>query len=173
MAEFTVHGPFKLDTGKQKAGGKILKVDQFWDSSKKLSRLRSRIGVYVFAIKPSGKKTYTPFYVGKATKKYEQEVFTDHKIRKYERGLNHFIRGYGVLFFIEHPPTRPNLKQIKEVERYLIMMGFAVNEKIENGIGAKLPDWAIQGVIRGGGKNPSNASKCITKMFAVKSKKGV
>jgi hypothetical protein len=92
MAEFTVHGPFKIPTKKRYGGGRELEVKEFWQQSK-LSRLKGQRGVYVFAIKPSKAKTFTPYYVGQTTKTFEREVFTDRNLRKYENALNDFKKG--------------------------------------------------------------------------------
>jgi hypothetical protein len=46
-------------------------------------RLAKSCGCYVFVLKHG--ETYMPWYVGKATKSFEQEVLTPDKLRKYER----------------------------------------------------------------------------------------
>ncbi|HEV7166229.1 MAG TPA: hypothetical protein VGO35_12685 [Gammaproteobacteria bacterium] len=173
MAEFTVRGPFKVSVQKRPTGARVLNVEGFWESSKELPRLRNRFGVYVFAIKPPRTSVSWPYYVGQATKTFEREVFTDRNLLRYERALNGFKKGSGMVFLLEHPPTKCNHKHISEIEDYLIMMGFAVNEDIENDRGAKLPDWVIRGIIRGKVRNPSHSARALAKMFEIKGRQGV
>lgn len=171
MAEFTVQGPFKLEVRKPPAGGRRIHPDGFWGAAG-LSGIRDACGVYVFAIKPPRTTVYTPCYVGKATGSFT-EALTNDKLHKYDNALGEYKSGAPVLFFLQHPKGKKNHTQIGQVEEYLIMMGFAVNPEIQNDKGAKLPDWEIRGVVRGGTKKPSKAAKHLSSMFAIKSRKGV
>jgi len=173
MAEFTVRGPFVLKTITKASGARQIDVTNFWKNGKILSALRKRSGVYVFSVKPPRTKTYTPYYVGQAKNTFEQECFADRNLRKYESALNDYRKGAGVMFFLEHPRTKVNEKQIKELEQYLIVLGYAVNEDIENDQNAKLPEWSIRGIVRSSSRKPSVSAKHLSKMFEIKSKKGV
>ena len=173
MAEFKVHGPFRLVTEKRYGGGRTIVRDDFWTSNDVLESLRSAIGVYVFAIKPPGTTLYTPCYVGQAKRPFEKEALHNDKILKYNNALADYKRGAPYLFFLAHPKTKPNLKQITELEDYLIMMGFAANPYIQNDKGAKLPKWSIAGIVRSSAKHPTTSAKNIASMFVIKSKRGV
>jgi len=167
MAEFKVEGPFPLRREKRPAGNVIVK-DGFWDSSKKLPTLQEKVGVYVFAIKPPRTKIYTPCYVGQAKHSFKKEVLSDHKLGKYNNALTRRKKGAPYLFLLVHPNQRTNITQIRDLENYLIMMGFAANHQIENDKGAKLPEWGISGVIRTTTKKASAQAKKLKAMFRIK-----
>ena len=170
MTEFVVHGPFPIPTYKQASGGRALYTGAFWEN---LDGLQSRHGVYVFAIKPPRTKTYTPYYVGQATNTFKHEVFHASKLNKYQRALNDYKRGAPAIFLLVHPRTKTNRKEITELEDFLIMMGFAANQDIQNDQGAKLPGWSIKGVVRSTAKKASAEAKLIAGMFKIKSRLGV
>jgi hypothetical protein len=173
MAEFRCYGPFPLETQHRHGGGRSIVRDGFWESDAWLSELKPAIGIYVFAIKPPRTDVYTPCYVGQAKRSFEQEALHDLKMRKYDNALADYQKGAPYLFFLAHPKTKPNLTQIRELETYLIMMGFAVNEDIQNDQNAKLPAWSIAGLVRSRIKKPTNDAREIGKMFRIKSRKGV
>ncbi|SRR6266498_1069116 len=172
MADFKVRGPYPVRCDKRIAGRVVIK-ERFWESHPELSSIEDKCGVYVFAIKPPRTEIFTPCYVGQAKKNFTQEVFTNDKLLKYNLALADYKSGAPKLFFLIHPNTKKNIKQIEELEDYLIMMGFAVNPNIQNDKGAKLPEWAISGVVRGAAKKPSKTAKHLARMFEIKSRKGV
>lgn len=173
MAEFKPFGPFPMTCDKRHAGGRTIQKNGFWDASEQLTLLKEKIGVHVFAIKPPRTKVFTPCYVGQAKKSFGTEALTNDKLLKYNNALADYKRGAPYMFFLVHPDTRKNFPQIGQVEEYLIMMGFAVNAEIQNDRGAKLPNWAISGVIRGKTARATVAAGHVAKMFEIKSRKGV
>ena len=173
MAEFKVHGPFRLETRKLHGGGRNIVRDDFWSSDGALEILRGSIGVYVFAIKPPRTETYTPCYVGQAKISFEKEALHDDKILKYNTALGDYKSGSPHLFFLAHPRTKINQKQITELEDYLIIMGFVANPEIQNDKGAKLPKWAISGIVRSKTRKPTKSEKHVASRFVIKSKNGV
>ncbi len=82
MAEFKIHGPFKINVEKR-VGGRVLKPDEFWKTGKECGALEDKTGVYVFALKPSRSQRFIPYYIGKATKGFGQETFASDKLVKY------------------------------------------------------------------------------------------
>ena len=173
MAEFKAFGPFTRACDHRDGGGRTIQKDGFWEAQDQLSSLKGKFGIYVFAIKPPRTKVYTPCYVGQAKKSFGSEAFTNDKLLKYNNALADYKKGAPYMFFLAHPDTKKNLKQIGQLEDYLIMMGFAVNAEIQNDKGAKLPIWAVSGVIRGTVKKPAAAARHIAGMFEIKSRKGV
>jgi hypothetical protein len=172
MAEFKVCGPYRVQYEKR-PNARVIKKDGFWDVTRDVATLKAKCGIYVFAVKPPGTKLYTPCYVGQAKKSFGQEAFSNDKLFKYNLVLAEYRKGAPYMFFLVHPRTKKNMKQIGELEDFFIMMGFAVNPNIQNDKGAKLPAWSVSGVIRGTIKKPSNTAKHFSSMFAIKSRKGV
>ncbi|MFZ5572876.1 MAG: hypothetical protein ACOZF0_20955 [Thermodesulfobacteriota bacterium] len=173
MTEFKAEGPYRIDVEKRKGGGRTIQKDDFWENSGVPNAMKTKFGIYVFAIKPSGTKTFTPCYVGQAKNSFYAEAFTTDKLHKYNDALADYKKGAPYMFFLVHPAQKKNLSQISELEDYFIMMGFAVNANIQNDKGAKLPKWSISGIIRGDAKKPTKAAHHIAKMFQIKSRKGV
>ena len=98
MAEFKVHGPFRLETEKRHGGGRTIVKDDFWSSAPSLDSLSTAIGVYVFAIKPPRTTLYTPCYVGQAKRPFEKEALHSDKIRKYNNALADYKSGAPYFF---------------------------------------------------------------------------
>lgn len=166
MSEFKVYGPLKLKA-KKCPGAWVLETDDFWDHDKKHSRFKDKTGVYVFAICPSGSPRYIPYYVGKATKSFDQEVFQSDKIVKYHTAFYKFAKRSAALFFVVSPTKRGpvNARHIKQIEDNFIDVGFLVNPHIENKQGVKQPNWSISGVIRSRAKRQSSGAKAFSEMF--------
>jgi hypothetical protein len=76
LTTFSVVGPFDVPFTKKKVGRTINSANakEFWTSRPALAKKR---GCYIFAFRAA--KGMKPVYIGKATKTFEQEVFTDHK----------------------------------------------------------------------------------------------
>lgn len=162
MAIFSVKGPFELPGSKLVDGRLITKEDakKFWETHPSLSELR---GCYVFAFYAS--KGIKPMYVGKATKSFGQEVFTDHKRIKYAEALASQKRKRAVLFFVclEKSKGAVNKTAIDEVESFLIQAGIVANKRLLNDRKTKIESWGIKGVIRGGKGKPGESAKGLKK----------
>lgn len=169
MQTFEVKGPFKVPTYNGRAA-KIVdseKLADFWESSGEMGERR---GCYVFAIRAS--KGIRPQYVGRATKTFKQEVFTPHKLEKYQRCLADIGKGNPVLFFLvpQAKKGKPNLKAIRELEDYLIQTAVSRNENLLNVRGTDRAKWGIAGVIRGSGGKPSAAAQALKKTLGLNRK---
>lgn len=149
MAKFTVAGPFDVPT--TRAVCRIMdsdKIKEAWSSQ--WNYYAKRKGVYVFGIRTSGGATPIPIYVGKATKNFRQECFTDHKIVKLMKVCATYKRGVPIIFFVCHPTQKgkTNNREITEIESELMNLGYNRNKNIQNEKGIFKPTWSIQGVIR-------------------------
>src|ERR1035437_2519542 len=118
MPVFQVEGPFEVPTYPGKAA-KIVDSEalaDFWDSAEGVGRRR---GCYLFAVRAG--KGFRPIYVGRATKSFKQEIFTPHKLEKYQRCMADFKKGTPVIFFLLAPAAKgaPNRTAIAELEEYL------------------------------------------------------
>lgn len=165
MAEtiFSIKGPYKVPTHPG-AASKLVSEDisSFWAEAKDS---RNKLGCYVFGIRAG--KGLTPLYVGKTTKSFEQECFTDHKINHYNYALSEYDKGTPVIFFVEYPIKRgkPSSSEISDLEDFLIQVGRRVNPDLRNIKGARKPTWGIKGVIRGGKGKSNIAEKNFCTLF--------
>jgi hypothetical protein len=167
MANFVVMGPYRIPTYSGKGGRTITdeNIEEFWQSN---SRYEGRRGCYVFGIRAGG--GYTPGYVGKATKGLKNEVFTPHKLTRYQQFLVDYGKGTPVLFFVLAPVQKgkANNAQIGAVEKYLINLEITANPGLLNEKGTRMPDWGIKGVIRGGKGKTAAGTKDFRRMMGVR-----
>jgi hypothetical protein len=166
MGEFRVVGPLKVKIDNLRAG-RVVVPDDFWRDHR---QHEGEKGVYVFAVKPPKTDACVPWYVGKASKTFGQEVFTDRNQLKYNRALARYRSGAAVLFLVVHPSGKgkTNRKHIGEIEDHFINQGFTVNRDIENDRGIKRPAWAIGGVVRGTTRKASSSARAFSRMFGLK-----
>jgi hypothetical protein len=112
-----VDGPFEVgfaDNGRSK----LIEAEDgraFFDENVELA---DRRGCYVFAVR-SGRGLRAA-YVGKATRSFEQEVFSADKLQKYNVSLHKWPHGTPVLLFVVTSPRVRSPKLITEVEEHLI-----------------------------------------------------
>jgi hypothetical protein len=155
---FTIVGPREVFYYQGRAGRTILdeNVTQFWQANSDLAKER---GCYVFGVRAG--KGLTPAYVGKATASYRQEVFSPHKLTRYQQFLADYKKGTPILFFIVAPRRRgaPNSSRIAELEQFLIQTGVAANPWLMNVRGTKTEEWGVGGLIRGGKGKPSTSAR--------------
>ncbi|MDH5647826.1 MAG: hypothetical protein OEZ01_17575 [Candidatus Heimdallarchaeota archaeon] len=158
-------GPFEVPLH-ERASSKLVSEDitSFWKSCKDM---KTKIGCYVFAIRAG--KGYTPLYVGKSSKSFEQECFTDHKINHYNYALASYSKGTPIMFFIEYTRKKGKINNadISDLENFLIQVGRRVNPDLRNIQGAKEPTWGIKGVIRGGKGKRNNSEKAFGTLFGL------
>jgi hypothetical protein len=166
MADFTVHGPYNVPFKQNRGGRAISSKDgkAFWEEHPELTSSR---GCYVFGVRSGG--GMKPGYVGKATKGFGQETFESHKLVKYITCLSLYKKGTPVLFFIVAPAVqgKPNLKQIGELEDFLIQEGLAVNPNLQNERGTKTVKWTVVGVVRSRKGRPTQDAVKFRKMMAL------
>ncbi|WP_428536428.1 hypothetical protein [Rhodopila sp.] len=122
------------------------------------SALGTRIGCYIFAIQKG--QRHEPWYVGKATKSFAQEVFNDSNCKKYCEALALANTGKPVVFFVLLPKARGaiNKKAIDKLETMLVEECGGQNPDIRNQRKSRIYRTVIHGVVNAGqGKPPSNA----------------
>lgn len=157
MAVFTVRGPFEVPISKLPAARMVGpdNAKRFWQDH---PRIGGEKGCYVFAIRAA--KGIKPIYIGKATKSFKQEVFTDHKRNKYNTALGSQLKGTPIMYFVilDRSRGRPNSKAIGEVETYLIQAGLKANKRLLNDRKAAVEAWQIKGVVRSSVGSPTNAA---------------
>jgi hypothetical protein len=124
----------------------------------KESPLGSRIGCYIFAVAKG--KRHEPWYVGKATKSFGQEVFNDSNCRKYCEALGLAKTGKPVVLFVTLPQKKgvTNRKAIGKLETMLVEECGGQNPNIRNQRLSRIYRIVIHGVVNAGaGKPPANA----------------
>lgn len=91
-----------------------------------------RVGCYIFALKKG--KRLMPWYVGKATKGFAQEVFNGGNCHKYDEALGLAGTGKPVLLLIAAPQKKGaiNLKAIDKLETMLVEECGGQNPDIRN-----------------------------------------
>lgn len=161
---FSVQGPFEVPYYQGKAGRTITadNVKEFWQ---KHSSLSNRHGCYVFGIRAG--KGWTPAYVGKATKGFKREVFSPHKLSRYQQFLADYLKGTPIIFFVVTPSKKggPNVAHIEELEAFLIQLGVAANPDLLNIKGTKAAEWGIVGILRGGSGKPTFSARQFRKLM--------
>lgn len=161
---FEIDGPREVPFYQGKAGRTITddNVRDFWGAN---SDIGSRKGCYVFGIRAGG--GFRPAYVGKATKSFKQEIFSHHKLTRYQQFLADFLKGTPVLFFVVTPKKKgaTNASHIGQLEDFLIQAGLVANPDLLNIKGTKTEEWGIAGVIRGGQGKPSKAASHFRKLM--------
>ena len=138
LKEYLVHGPFSVsrdEDGKFSAG----RADDY-------TEVANKYGCYVYATRFGG--SFRPWYAGRTKRSFNQEIFTPHKQQKLENIWDRFERGELVVFLVapQAGPGRPNLKFVREMEKYLISACFEMNPLIENIQGLPRAAWQIAGV---------------------------
>ena len=151
MASFLVKGPFTVPCTKMKVGRVITKndIESFWATH---SAMATERGCYLFGFRAA--KGSKPIYVGKATKSFKQETFTDHKLKKYGLALSNQAKGTPIMFFIclSKAKGAVNKSAIDEAESYLIQAGMAANKNLLNDKKTAVESWSIGGIVRSKGK---------------------
>lgn len=120
------------------------KLGGFWGSH---SPTAASVGCYVFAVSKRGGYV-EPWYVGKATKSFKQEVFSTDKQLKFAKMLNK-DSGKAELYLLQLEKQKgpTNRKAIGELEDFLIEVGFKKNPKLLNKRGKPVLLFSIRGVL--------------------------
>lgn len=159
LKSFSVYGPHKISPEIFKVCKSITKRSEA-EFLKEHTELLKRIGCYVFAIRAG--KGIRPWYVGKATKTFAQEIFTSKNCRTYNEVLADQGKGSPVMFFIardEHKGATPRIA-IDQIESYLILAAGQANPKLKNmQKRKKIEPWRIPGVVNSGKGNISESAK--------------
>lgn len=144
---FRVYGPLEIPRTKLRKDTVIDKegLPDFWDSGEAKDAAKKQ-GCFILALRRG--KSFTPWYVGKASRDLEKDCFTPKKISEYNTILDKH-QGQPVLFLLapDKNKRKAPAKELSDLERFLLQGAQAQNPKIPS---AKkdLPDWSIHGVLR-------------------------
>ena len=166
IVEFNMQGPFEVPFLK-KDGGQFINGDCADAFLKKHSALMARKGVYIFCLKiASG---VIPAYVGKATKSFKQEAFTNDKLLKYNDALTDYKNDWKPLMYLAvHPTSKLNGKAVNQLETYLIQVAALRNPDLKNIQKTKIKlKWSIKGVYNSGGGQPPKPAKEFKKVMGL------
>lgn len=105
--EMVIEGPFKIEfEWVRKSKSKMFTAESlanYWANDCPKS-FQKKQGCYIFAMQYG--RGFTPWYVGKASKGFDQEIFAHHKLTYYSRVLLR-CSGNPVMFFVT-PPAGKN-----------------------------------------------------------------
>lgn len=139
---FYVYGPFPIGIKKEAMGRVIEKEHKalFWDENPDYASWR---GCYVFGVRAG--KGITPWYVGKATKRFDRECFHSDKLYRYMAALARYRAGTPIMYFIV--ADRFHEKHVHEVETFLIRLCHKKNPDLMQTQKIKYdPPWEIHNV---------------------------
>jgi len=164
-------GPFPLTRTTNRFGKSIsdLSVKNFWESSSTAS-LKDEIGCYLFVL---GRK---PFYVGKATKSFGQEVFNPKNMSTYRDLVTRFP-GKPSLYFVAHRKGAERRGAspravISHVEKLLIGLAHEANAELTNVQHRNKPErFCIAGVYNSGKGKPSKSATMVRDVLRLQKKK--
>ena len=140
---------------------------EFWLQAK-AEAVTKKQGCYVFALKVA--QGFTPWYVGKATKSFRQEVLTDNKINIYTDVMMSGAKGLPFLFFVHRQGSAAKIAKaiIDDLETFLIHRAMDKNEmlaniqKVRGRVG-----WGIRGVVRGGKGMRSKKAAAFSRLMGL------
>lgn len=164
--DLEVFGPFEIPVDRQK------RIDDeqgraFWKNAA-VHDLRDKQGCYFFAFRAG--RGFAPWYVGKASKGFEQETFSDNKLKLYGRAIARAGKGTPVLFFVAPQGAKKKIptSELNDLERQMIQDALAENEALCNTQHTKnLPRWSIKGVVRAGRGKPTAQAKAFRTMMGL------
>lgn len=162
MLLFRVAGPFEVHPTEYAAGRMIDKgsSDRFWAEH---GDLASEVGCYVFGFRAS--HGLIPAYVGQSKTGFKHECFQHHKLTHYNSALLDRIAGTPIMFFVLRSEGSTGVLEtcIDQLEHFLIQLAAKRNPELEN---VHRVDWAIQGVWRSRGGQPSQAALSLRKLLS-------
>jgi hypothetical protein len=125
-----------------------------------------RRGIYVFCSIGHGGRL-VPWYVGKATKGFAQEVLTSHKLAKLHEAVGRAGSKPLCLYLIALPPNpgKPNSTAITRLETYLIQQCSLLNSDLLNKQNANVYVHRIKGVMNSPPGQPTKAARAIRDML--------
>ena len=169
---FTVYGPF--ETPIQRKGNGVISFPS--TNSGRLFALSGAnahaadVGCYVMARQFGD--SFTPLYVGKATKNFGREVFDVDKREKYRLAAEKFPTGNFVLFLLIPKPGE-NLGRanaIRDLERHLVEKGKQVNSQLQNKKLVPKPTFRIEGIHNASPGQPRLDVQKFRRMMGYKTK---
>lgn len=168
--ELTVYGPFEIPCNIIPSAKHISKehAASFWAQSA-TDGLAAKQGCYVFALRAG--KGFSPWYVGRASKGFAKECFTDHKLTHFNTALFKGRKGTPVMFFVA-PVGNKNkvpVAELNHMEKELTQDALKKNPALCNVQNTRdLPQWSIKGVVRSNRGAPTNGAKQFAKMMGLK-----
>jgi hypothetical protein len=125
----------------------------------------NRTGCYIFAVAKG--KRFEPWYVGKATRSFAQEVFNDSNARKYMEAMELAKTGRPVVLFVCHPKQKGalNRKAIDKLESMLVEECGGQNPNIRNARKSLVYRTIIKGVVNSGQGKPTANAVAIRRMM--------
>lgn len=154
MGVYKVEGPFEVPFEVGAKGTKFISKpdDDFWEIAVGLNKQK---GCYLFGIRAG--RGIVPYYIGKATKSFRQEIFTAHKLQKYNHAMSDYSKGTPVMFFVVQQKGNWSAAEIGEIEKFLIPLAYLKNESLKNDQHIPQKKWSIHNVV--GGENKGRISK--------------
>ncbi len=167
--ELCVEGPFEISYSGSAKSKRINRdgAREFWNDPAK-DYLRKKKGCYIFALRAG--RGATPYYVGKASKGFKQEVMTSHKIVHYNDALHERGGGTPVMYFVCPLGNKNKVAttDLNHMEKDLIQYAHSKNPNLTNVQNTKnLPEWSIRGVIRSSKGKPSAAAAGFRTMMGI------
>ena len=167
--ELLVYGPIEVPYSEIR-GVKHIGEDQikeFWQHVE-AKRLKLKCGCYIFATRAG--RGFQPWYVGKASKGFRKEIYTDHKLKHYNKTLHLGVKGTPVMFFVA-PAGNKNVvpkPELDHMEKELIQDAVKKNPALSNMQNTKnLPQWSIKGVIRSSRGKPAASALTFKTMMGI------
>jgi hypothetical protein len=168
MDTYIVKGPFTIPSSKMGSGTRFIEKPEetFWKDLE-VGEINKKKGCYVFGIRSA--KGIVPYYVGKATKTFEKEVFTSDKLQKYNSALTDFKKATPVIFFIIQPTRKWSKKEISDIEKFLIPIAYLRNPDIKNSSLVAKKKWSIKNIISSerNQKKPNKSEKDFKSMMGI------
>ncbi len=158
---YTVRGPYEIHCVKGKCGRFVDEGEAKEDFAEKAGDYKNRIGVYVFGVHRKGGAV--PWYVGKTTRGFIDEIFSSNNVKKYNKVL--IESGKPVVFLIVHPKLGrgrgvPATKQIGEIEDFFVKLCYEKNKALLNKqLIPKVTRWVVKGVIGTPGRAGKTAER--------------
>lgn len=146
MSVFSVVGPLEIKPIRLPRGF-IINKDLFTSFWNKHQKYKDKRGIYIFGLRAA--KGYTPWYVGKTKRTFENECAESHKLQYYNQVIAQ-RKGTPVFFFLFQDTGKrgPNNDSILDhVEKYFIEIALIKNPDLMNRKKTKKPDWSVDGVI--------------------------
>ena len=172
MNEYGVFGPLTIPRTRR-GGIDDDKLKDFWQQveEKFAQGLAKASGCYIFGTRAG--KGAMPWYVGKATKTFLQECFTDRNLRKYDKVLVE-RKGTPILFFLARRTPGGRFRKVlhdqeaRRLENFLIDHCLSANGKLLNRQGTKfVRDTQIPGLLNSPPGPHSKEAKSLRRLLSL------
>jgi hypothetical protein len=170
MPSYKVVGPFKIPFELLPTGVKSISsaksAKPFWVEN---AEIKVKKGCYLFGMQTG--RGITPYYIGKATQNFGQEIFTPHTLVKYNKVAASYKRGIPVMFFVVQERASRSSKLIGEMEKFLIPLAYLRNPSLENDQHIGERKWSIHNIVGGNNQGKiNNDERAFRNMMGIKKK---